>query len=122
MHDPGLIQIEAAKPGARVSLDGYSLAPHNVLRFLSFMVGHRDAGTLNRVLLSHAGGWSVEGGAPSANKLALFSNGNKAPDGSLFTKLLPDLREKGFKDCDFDQLLTTNPRKAAPAIRLRLQV
>ena len=119
MNDPGPIQIEAAKLGAWVSLDGYSLAPHNVLRFVNFVVAHRDAGTLNRVLLSHDDGWAVDGDAPSGNKLTLFGNGNKAPYEALFTKLLPDLRVKGFTDADFDQLLVANPREAL-TIRRRL--
>ncbi|MES2705201.1 MAG: phosphotriesterase [Verrucomicrobiota bacterium] len=119
MNDPGKGQIEAAKLGAWVSLDGYSLAPHNVLRFPDFLTAHRDAGTLHRVLLSHDDGWAVEGGAASNNKLALFGNGNPAPYQSIFTRLLPDLRDKGFTDRDFDQLLVTNPREAL-TIRPRL--
>jgi phosphotriesterase-related protein len=112
MNDPGPIQIEAAKLGAWVSLDGYSLAPRNVIRFADFVAAHREAGTLNRVLLSHDDGWGVDGDAPSGNKLTLFGNGNKSPYEAIFTRLLPDLRAKGFTDADFDQMLVTNPREA----------
>ena len=76
MCDPGLTQIEAAKLGAWVGLDGYSLKPRNVISFVNFVVAHREAGTWNRVLLSHDGGWTVDGDAPIGNKLVLFGNGN----------------------------------------------
>jgi phosphotriesterase-related protein len=112
MNDPGPIQIEVAQLGAWVSLDGYSLAPNNVSRFVDFVVAHREAGTLNRVLLSHDDGWAVDGDAPSGNKLTLFGNGNPAPYQALFTRLLPDLRAQGFTEADFDLLLITNPREA----------
>ncbi len=119
MNDPGPIQFEAAKLGVWISLDGYSLAPPNVLRFVNFLRAHREAGTLNRVLLSHDDGWAVDGEAPSGNRLTLFGNGNRAPYEALFTKLLPDLRLNGFGDADVQQLLVANPR-AALTIRRRL--
>ncbi len=119
MNDPGPIQIEAAKMGAWISLDGYSLAPHNVLRFPKYVEAHHEAGTLHRVLLSHDDGWAVDGDAPSGNKLTLFGNGNQAPFESIFTRLLPDLRAKGFTDADFDRMLMNNPREAL-TIRRRL--
>jgi phosphotriesterase-related protein len=112
MNDPGPIQIEVAKLGGWVSLDGYSLAPHNVRRFPEFLVAHRAAGTLNRVLLSHDDGWAVDGAESRGNKLTLFGNGNPSPYEAIFTRMLPDLRAKGFTEADFDQLLTTNPREA----------
>jgi len=112
MNDPGPIQIQAAKLGVWVSLDGYSLAPNNVGRFPDFVVAHREAGTLNRVLLSHDDGWAVDGDAPTGNKLALFANGNPSPYEGIFARLLPDLRAKGFTEADLDQLLVTNPREA----------
>lgn len=119
MNDPGPIQIEAAKQGAWISLDGYSLAPHNVIRFPKFLETHRFAGTLNRVLLSHDDGWAVQGDAPSGSTLALFGNGNHAPYESIFTRLLPDLRAKGFTEADFDLLMVQNPREAL-TVRRRL--
>jgi predicted metal-dependent phosphotriesterase family hydrolase len=86
---------------------------------VNFLRAHHEAGTLNRVLLSHDDGWAVDGDAPAGNKLTLFGNGNKAPYESLFTKLLPDLRLNGFTEADIQQLLVANPR-AALTIRRRL--
>jgi phosphotriesterase-related protein len=120
-NDPGPIQLAAAKQGAWVSLDGYSLSVRNPERYANFLAAHRDAGTLHRVLLSHDDGWAVDGDAPSGNRLTLFGNGNKAPYESLFTRLLPDLRANGFTDADFNQLLVTNPREVL-TIRRRLRV
>ncbi len=111
-NDPGPIQLEAARLGAWVSLDGYSLAPQNALRWRNLLLAHQDAGTLGRVLLSHDDGWAVDGEAPSGNQLRLFGNGNPAPYESLFTRLLPDLRARGFTKAQLDQLLVANPREA----------
>lgn len=112
MNDPGPIQIQAAQLGAWISLDGYSLAAHNVLRFPNFLAAHRETGTLNRVLLSHDDGWAVDGDAPTGNQLTLFGNGNPAPYESIFTRLLPDLRSRGFSEAQIDQMLVSNPRNA----------
>ncbi len=111
-NDPGPVQLEAAKLGAWISLDGYSPTLRHAPRYVSFLLAHRDAGTLSRVLLSHDDGWAVEGDAPSGNRLTLFGNGNRAPYESIFTHLWPDLRGKGFTEAEFDQLLITNPREA----------
>lgn len=118
-NDPGPIQIEAAKQGAWISLDGYSLATRNPERYVNFLLAHREAGTLNRALLSHDDGWAVDGDAPTGNRLTLFGNGNPAPYESIFTRLLPDLQAKGFSETDLDQLLVANPRDAL-TIRRRL--
>ena len=111
-NDPGPVQIEAARMGTWISLDGYSLSGPNVLRYPAMIVAHREAGTLNRVLLSHDDGWAVEGDAPSGNKLTLFGNGNPTPYSSIFSQLIPDLRARGFTDADVQQLLVVNPRSA----------
>lgn len=117
-NDPGPIQIEAARLGAWISLDGYSLAAPNVLRYPRFLVAHREAGTLHRVLVSHDDGWAVEGDDATGNSLTLFANGNTVPFQSIFTRLLPDLRSQGFTDTDLHQLLVSNPQ-AALTLRIR---
>jgi phosphotriesterase-related protein len=119
-NDPGPLQIEAARQGTWISLDGYSLAAANVLRYPNFVEAHRTAGTLNRVLLSHDDGWAVDGDAPAGNPLKLFGNGNKEPYESLFTQLLPDLRQRGFSEAELDQIQIRNPREAL-TIRRRVR-
>lgn len=111
-NDPGPIQIELARRGVWISLDGYSLATRNPERYVNFLVAHREAGTLHRVLLSHDDGWAVDGEAPAGSRLTLFGNGNPKPYTSLFERLLPDLRQAGFAEADFRRLTETNPAEA----------
>ena len=118
-NDPGPIQLELARLGVWISLDGYSLAPPNALRYPTMASALRDAGLLHRLLLSHDDGWAVEGDAPSGNRLTLFGNGNPSPYESVFTRLVPDLRRRGFSEADLTQVLVTNPREVL-TLRRRL--
>ncbi|MBX3734605.1 MAG: phosphotriesterase [Verrucomicrobiae bacterium] len=118
-NDPGPIQIELARLGVWISLDGYSAAPVNTLRYPNLVVALRDAGLLNRVLLSHDDGWAVDGAQPTGNPITPFANGNPAPYESLFTRLLPDLKARGLSEAEVDQLLVINPREAL-TVRPRL--
>jgi predicted metal-dependent phosphotriesterase family hydrolase len=58
-NDPGKIQLEAAKRGAWVSLDGFGEKHRQ--RYRNFLAALRAENLLNRVLLSHDHFWSVEG-------------------------------------------------------------
>jgi len=118
-NDPGPIQIEVARQGGWVSLDGYSAAPENAARYRKMLNALKGAGCLRRVLLSHDDGWAVEGEAPANSPLKLFGNGNPQPYTSLFTKLLPELREDGFTAEEIDLLTRRNPAEAL-AVRVRM--
>lgn len=111
-NDPGPIQIELARAGVWVSLDGYSTATRNPERYRNFLVEHRKAGTLGRVLVSHDDGWAVEGEAPAGASLKLFGNGNVEPYRNIFDRLLPDLRRAEMGDPEIRLVLETNPRDA----------
>jgi phosphotriesterase-related protein len=111
-NDPGPIQIEAAKRGAWISLDGYSLAVQNRERYPNMLAAHREAGTLGRVLISHDDGWAVDGDGARGNGLKLFGNGNREPYQSVFTHLLPELKRRGFGEAQVDQMLRVNPSEA----------
>jgi len=117
-NDAGPIQIEVAKRGGWVSLDGYSLATRTPERYRNLVVALREAGCLNRVLVSHDDGWAVEGDQAKSTGLKLFGNGNPEPFASLFMRLLPDLRAAGFTADELDQLTRRNPA-AALGVRLR---
>lgn len=117
-NDPGPIQIELARQGVWISLDGYNLATRNPDRYLNLLRSHRDAGTLHRLLLSHDDGWAVEGEAPKESGLRLFENGNPKPFASIFDRLLPDLKMAGFGEAELRQLTHRNPAEAL-AIRRR---
>lgn len=117
-NDAGPVQIEVAKRGGWVSLDGYSLAIRNPERYRNMLVALKEAGCLNRVLISHDDGWAVEGEEAKSTGLKLFGNGNLQPYTAIFTRLLPDLRAAGFPEGEIDQLTRRNPM-AAFSIRPR---
>jgi phosphotriesterase-related protein len=118
-NDAGPIQIEVAKRGGWVSLDGYSLAARNPERYRNMLIALRDAECLNRVLISHDDGWAVEGNEAKSTGLKLFGNGNPKPYTSIFARLLPDLLDSGLTQNEIDQLIDRNPA-AAFALRVRM--
>jgi phosphotriesterase-related protein len=116
-NDPGPKQVEAAKRGAWVSLDGYSASERNRERYKKFVLELKKEKLLGRVLLSHDHFWSVEdeGGRGS---LKIYSGGSANAYESIFTHLLPDLRQSGFDENDIRQLTVRNPAEAF-TIRVR---
>jgi phosphotriesterase-related protein len=116
-NDAGPIQIELARRGAWISLDGYSLAPGNPDRYLGQILALRAEGLWDRLLVSHDDGWAVEGEGHGA-ALRLFGNGNPHPYRSILTHLLPALRRAGVARDEIDALMRTNPARAF-AIRIR---
>jgi phosphotriesterase-related protein len=116
-NDSGAKQIEAAKLGAWVSLDGYSASEQNRERYKSLLLGLRKEGLLGRVLLSHDHFWSVEGEG-GRGSLKLHSGGAATAYEEIFTQLLPDLRQSGFDESDIRRLTITNPAEAF-TIRVR---
>ena len=104
--DPGQY-LDAARRGAWISLDGVS--PESVAAHVERVVGLRDAGLLNRVLVSQDAGWySV--GEPDGGKFR--------PYDTVFTDLIPALRARGFSQAEIDQIFVTNPASAF-AVRVR---
>ena len=67
----------------------------------------KTEGLLHKVLLSHDAGWYTAGEA---------GGGSFRPYTDMSIHLLPALREKGFTEEDFDQMLKVNP---ASAYRMR---
>lgn len=117
-NDPGPIQQEVARQGGWVSLDGYSLRRGNPERYLKMLLALARHDLLRRVLISHDDGWAVTGEEPAGADLELFGNGNPRPYESIFTRLLPDLRDHGFNESDVRMLTVTNPAEAL-AVRIR---
>jgi len=111
-------RIEAARRGAWVSLDGFSLALGNPERYRDALLALKAAGCWHRVLISHDDGWAVEGDSPRQAPLKLFGNGNPEPYRSVFDRLWPDLRRAGCSEEELDQLLRLNPARAF-GIRVR---
>ena len=91
--------VAAAQRGAWISLDGVKAEPAQNETLLSHLLDLREAGLLDRVLLSHDGN-----GFPSGGAIRPFE--------ALPTAFLPYLREQGFSENEIKQLTITNPREA----------
>ena len=100
VDDIGVL-VGAAERGPWIELDG--VAPDTVARHAELVAGLARSGHLPRVLVSHdAGAYDVGKPGGAAESFRGFD--------SVFTELLPALRERGFGDEDLDRLLVVNPR------------
>jgi len=91
---------KAAGMGAWVSLDGLGWGDYE--NYADSIVSLKNAGLLNRVLISHDAGWYKP-----EDTNASFEGFTK-----IFTHLQPLLEQKGFGKTEFDQLLIANPAEA----------
>ena len=99
--------VAAARRGAWVELDGIDAG--SVERHLAFVTRLRDAGRLDRVLISQDAGWYAVG-RPAGHMARSYE--------VLFTDFLPALRARGFSAAEIDTLLVRNPANAfAVAVR-----
>jgi len=101
------IHEQVAARGAWVEFDG--LGPNRVDRHLELVRAMKEAGRLDRVLLSHDAGW-YRVGEPGG--------GRYRPHDTLFEAFLPALSEAGFTERERRRLIVTNPAEAF-AIRVR---
>ena len=93
--------IAAARRGAWISLDGIDSG--SLERHVGFVTRLRDAGLLDRVLISQDAGWYSVGQA-SGHMSRSYE--------TMFTAFLPALRARGFSAAEIDTLLVRNPAKA----------
>ncbi len=103
------MHVKAAKMGAWISLDGIGWGDFE--EYAESIDHLRLGGLLNRVLISHDAGWYKPGEADGGNFTG-YTN--------ILTHLFPLLKQRGFTDDDFQQLLVKNPAVAF-AIRVRQQ-
>jgi phosphotriesterase-related protein len=96
----------AAKMGAWISLDGIGWGDFD--SYAASVIHMKKEKLLHRVLISHDAGW-YKPDEPDA-KFQGFTN--------IFNELVPRLKEAGFTQTDFDQLLIKNPA-AAMSMRVR---
>jgi phosphotriesterase-related protein len=99
-QDPA-IHLQAARRGAWVELDG--IAPNTIDRHVALVTVMRDAGLLDRVLISHDAGW-YNVGEPNGGTFRAYD--------SLFTRFVPALREAGFTEAEVRRLTRENPCRA----------
>jgi predicted metal-dependent phosphotriesterase family hydrolase len=95
------IHLQAARRGAWVEFDG--IAPNTVERHVALVSAMREAGLLDRVLISHDAGW-YNVGEPNGGTFRAYE--------TLFTRFLPALGEAGFSEGEIRQLTVENPRRA----------
>lgn len=95
--------IRAAEMGAWVSLDNASDDPERIQWFVERLTAMKEAGLLDRVLISHDAGW-YRPGEPNGGRFRPFT--------SIDEHLLPALRKNGFAEEDIRQLLWDNPARA----------
>ena len=104
--------IEIGKTGAWVSFDWVNTKEENIQKLVDIISNMKDNNLLGSVLLSHDAGWySV--GQPGG--------GGFRPYTSVFTHLIPALKEQGFTQEEIDQMLIKNPAEAY-AVRVRSKI
>jgi phosphotriesterase-related protein len=102
-------QVEAAKAGAWVSLDGVNISAAgennkgNLDWYVNRLTELRSAGVIDQVLISHDAGW-YDAGEVNGGDFRGFSD--------IHRYLLPALRENGFSDEDINKLVISNPSRA----------
>lgn len=94
------MHLWAARQGAWVEFDG--LSPASVGRHVELVRAMRDAGVLDRVLVSHDAGWYSVG----------EDTQNFRPYDTLFTEFVPALRAAGFTEGEVSLIIRTNPGNA----------
>ncbi len=101
--------VELARQGVWISLDKTNTSPEMITNLSNILLNLKEHNLLNNVLISHDAGWYK----PEEQDGGLFR-----PFTSIFTHLLPALREKGFADDDIELIMVKNPQNAY-AIRVR---
>jgi len=94
-------RVKAAKMGAWISVDNVS--PSNISDILTKVISIKSAGILNKLLISHDAGWYAVGEP---------NGGNFRPYDTLFTTLIPAMKNSGITQEEIDRILITNPRNA----------
>jgi predicted metal-dependent phosphotriesterase family hydrolase len=92
------IHLEVASAGGWVSFDGYSKSQDE--KYIQFIKDMKQAGHLNRILISHDSGW-YHVGEPGGGR---YNNYNAITD-----TLIPALGTNGFTNEDVRQIFELNP-------------
>jgi phosphotriesterase-related protein len=96
-------QKKTANAGAWIELDGLQNNEESIKKHVALVKILRDAGSLERVLLSHDAGWYTVG---------QIRGGEVRGYTTLFKQFVPALKDAGFEDADITRLTVINPAKA----------
>jgi phosphotriesterase-related protein len=108
-------QIEAARMGAWISLDGVNISsdPEGISGNMDWYVARlselKNAGVLDQVLISHDAGW-YDVGEPGGGGFRHYND--------IHLRLIPALVNNGFTEEEIERLLSANPARAF-GIRIR---
>lgn len=102
--------IEAARKGAWISLDGVDYDPAqsadatgSIEWYTDRLTELKEEDLLCRVLISHDAGW-YDAGEPGGGSFRSYTD--------IFDYLIPRLLSNGFSNEDIEQLMVRNPQKA----------
>lgn len=106
--------VKAAKEGAWVSLDGLNDedGEEGVNAYAERLEFLKKEKCLDRVLVSHDAGW-YEPGKPGGGNFRGYT--------TLFKKLIPELKKRGFTDVEIKNLIQLNPKNAFTVAVRRLK-
>lgn len=105
----GEFHTALAMKGCYISFDGFN--KDELATYCRYIKNLKEEGLLNKVLLSHDDGFSVEK-KDSDIIFNQYQNGNSIPYGSVFTILKPALLQQGVSALEFDMIVRDNPRHA----------
>jgi phosphotriesterase-related protein len=93
--------VTAASEGAWISLDGVNA--DNIDHYVTLLNFMKKEGILQQTLISHDAGW-YDPGKPDGGSFRTFT--------TLYSKLLPALKQKGFTESEIEKLMVLNPQQA----------
>lgn len=96
-------QVQAARRGAWISIDNVTDEKERIDLVVTGLSAMKEAGLLNRVLISHDAGW-YRPGEPGGGKFRPYT--------AISHSLIPALKAAGFSNADIDRLLIENPARA----------
>ena len=109
----GDIQVELARKGCWISLDGVKNSDASIAQYSTFLKKLKEEKLLHRVLISHDDGWAVNKNSSNGKiSLDLFGGVDKLPYSAIFTKLMPELLKGTFTEEDFTTIMVKNPAEA----------
>jgi phosphotriesterase-related protein len=100
-------RFDAARMGTWISLDG--LSDDNVKQYAAWISDFKKNGYLNKLLVSHDAGW-YQPGELNGGKIRGYT--------TVFSKLIPYLKNMEFSEKDINTILIKNPAEAF-TVRIR---
>jgi phosphotriesterase-related protein len=95
--------VLAAGQGVWISCDNVQADSANIRQTVEFLSAMRQAGLLDKVMVSHDAGF-YDVGKPEGGEFRGFT--------AVFTHLIPALKAGGFSERDIRQIFVLNPAKA----------